>query len=77
MPWLFKLLGALGLLFITAGVFKRQTSQALLFAVGGGLLLIYSLYLRDPVFIPLQLVFIGSSLYQFHQLKKIAHPPIN
>ena len=70
MGFLFKALGAIGLLFITVGIFKRGTGQGILFAIGGAFLLAYSIYLRDPVFIPLQIIFTASSLYEIYLIKK-------
>lgn len=71
MDLVFKLVGALGLLLITGGVLTTQPGRRnILFTVGGIGLLVYSIYLKDPVFIPLQLVFILASL---HELRKRRH----
>jgi lipid-A-disaccharide synthase-like uncharacterized protein len=40
------------------------------FAVGGIFLLVYSIYLRDVIFIILQSAFIMSSVYEMFKLKK-------
>lgn len=67
---LFKTLGIIGLLLITWGVWiKKEVKQDWIFALGGLCLLAYSGYLRDPIFIILQIVFIASSLYELHKLK--------
>jgi hypothetical protein len=64
-----KIFGVLGLLTITRGVFiKKEKSRDLSFAVGGVLLLVYSIYLRDTIFIVLQIVFILSNIYQEFQI---------
>ena len=64
-----KILGAIGLLLITSGViYKKQ--QNWLFLFGGIALLSYSIYLKDPVFIPLQIIFIIASIYEIYKLKK-------
>ncbi len=70
MPFLFKTLGAIGLLLITWGIFsKKETSQDIIFASGGLFLLAYSGYLRDPIFIPLQIIFTGASLYELYLIR--------
>lgn len=57
-----QIIGALGLLCITSGVFiTRELRRDLMFILGGSLLLVYSITLRDPVFIPLQIIFILAS----------------
>lgn len=66
-----KILGALGLIFITSGVLiKKEIKQDIFFVIGGLLLLIYSIYLRDPVFIPLQIIFTIASLYEIYTIKR-------
>lgn len=66
-----KLLGATGLILVTYGIFaKNERKQDWTFAVGGLGLLVYSISLRDPIFIPLQIVFVGASLYEMKTLKK-------
>ena len=60
-----KILGALGLLFITWGVLiKNELRQDIAFVAGGLMLLVYSISLRDPIFIPLQIIFTLASLYE-------------
>ncbi len=59
-----KLFGAVGLLVITYGIFvHKEERKDTWFAIGGILLLVYSIYLRDTIFITLQIVFIISSIY--------------
>ena len=66
-----KILGALGLLLITWGIFvKNDTKQAYFFAAGGLLLLIYSIYLKDLIFIPLQTIFTLASIYKIKKTKQ-------
>src|SRR3989344_2652058 len=77
MPILFKIIAAIGLLLISCAVLiKKDLIRNTLFAVGGICLLIYSIHLRDPIFIPLQIIFIVSSLYEIYILrrKKIFRP---
>ena len=65
-----KILGAVGLLLITSGViYKKQ--QNWLFLFGGLALLSYSIYLKDPIFIPLQIIFIFASMYEIYKFKNI------
>ncbi len=70
MDIVFKILGAIGLLLITWGIFiQKETKQDWIFALGGVFLLAYSTYLRDPIFITLQIVFTGASLYEIYKIK--------
>jgi len=74
MSIIFKILGAIGLLFITAGVLdKKALRRNWLFVAGGIFLLFYSSYLKDPVFIPLQTIFTLASLYEIYQIKSSKH----
>lgn len=61
--------GALGLFCISAGVLQSENVQRQdeLFIVGGVGLLVYSVSLHDPIFIPLQIVFIFSSAYNLYK----------
>ena len=66
-----KLLGAAGLLFITIGVLtKNRIRQNIFFIIGGLLLETYSIYIRDPIFTPLQAIFVLAAVYDLYQLKK-------
>ena len=68
---IFKILGALGLILITYGIFaKKEIRQDWIFVAGGLCLLAYSISIKDPIFIPLQIVFIAASLYEIYTLKK-------
>lgn len=65
------MLGAIGLLLITVGVLKRnEKKQDLLFILGSTGLLIYSIYLRDPIFIPLQIIFIVVTAWELRSLMR-------
>lgn len=56
---IFKILGVLGLVGIIVGVLiKNEKKQDVAFIIGGILLLSYSSYLRDWIFITLQIVFV-------------------
>ncbi len=68
---LFKVIGALGLIFITIGVItKNRVNQNICFIIGGLLLEAYSIFLKDPVFIPLQIIFVAAAAYELYHLKK-------
>lgn len=70
---IFKILGAVGMLIITVGIISKadeDKKRNILFAIGGALLIVYSISLRDPIFIPLQGVFILSSLYEVYKTRK-------
>lgn len=66
-----KIMGAIGLLLITAGVLnKNRLKQNYFFTTGGICLIIYSIYLKDPIFIPLQIIFTTASLYEIYILNQ-------
>ncbi len=65
-----KTSGVIGVLLITYGIFvKKEIRQDIVFALGGIFLLAYSSYLRDPIFIPLQIIFTLASLYEIFKLR--------
>ena len=71
MDILMKFFGAIGLVCITYGIFsKEEKRQDAIFIIGGSGLLVYSIYLKDPIFIPLQIIFIAASLFEIFQIKK-------
>jgi hypothetical protein len=71
----FKIIGAFGLVFITVGVIeKNRIHQNVYFIIGGLLLEVYAIYLRDVIYIPLQLIFVAASIYELHHLKTHEHP---
>ncbi|MFB6181275.1 MAG: hypothetical protein ABEJ24_00030 [Candidatus Magasanikbacteria bacterium] len=66
----FKIIGGAGLLLISYGVITNQEpKQDILFTTGGVGLLIYSIYIKDPVFIPLQIIFIFASIWEIYKVK--------
>jgi LPXTG-motif cell wall-anchored protein len=68
---LFIIIGAVGLLLITAGVLlKDRKKEDWLYVAGGLCLEIYSIYLRDNIFIVLQIVFLLSAAYDLFKNKK-------
>jgi lipid-A-disaccharide synthase-like uncharacterized protein len=65
-----KLIGAVGLIFISVGLLlKDRKQQDILYIVGGGCLEIYSIYAKDVIFIILQIVFILSAVYNLIKIK--------
>jgi len=70
MDMVVKIFGALGLLLITWGVLdKKVLRKNISFLVGGLFLLSYSMYIKDPVFIPLQIIFSIAALYEIYKIK--------
>jgi hypothetical protein len=66
---LFKTIGAIGLILISVGILnKNRKHQDVLYIIGGIGLEIYSLYLKDIIFIILQVVFTGFSIYDLFMI---------
>lgn len=66
-----RIAGIIGLLAITVGIFaKNERQQDIIFVIGGLGLLAYSIALKDPIFIPLQLVFVSASAFELVKLKR-------
>jgi len=71
---MYQLIGAIGLVIITAGVLiEDNRKQSRYFVVGGLCLLVYSIHLKDPIFIPLQIIFTAASLYEIYKPKQHNH----
>ena len=72
---IFKIIGAIGLLLISIGIIvKRKDQQDILFIIGGILLEIYSISIKDVIFILLQIIFILAAVYDYNQNGKwISH----
>lgn len=67
---IFKIIGAIGLLLISIGIIvKRKDQQDILFMVGGILLEVYSIYIKDFIFIILQAIFVLAAVYDYGKLK--------
>jgi len=66
----FKVLGALGVLLISIGIATNKRSENILYLLGGICLLIYSFYIKDIIFIVLQIIFILSAGYALIKNKK-------
>jgi hypothetical protein len=73
---LFKISAILGLLCIIIGITlikpRQKREQYIFFIVGGILLEIYSIHIRDTIFIILQLAFTLSALFELSMLYKRA-----
>ena len=71
MPYLFKLIGAVGLILIALGVITQQRrTQDKYYLVGGLLLTVYSIYIKDVVFIILQIIFLIAAGYDLAKSDK-------
>ena len=76
---MFKIIGAAGLVLISVGIISRQRRrQDVLYMIGGIFLEVYSIHLKDVIFIILQIVFTVSAIYDFiktfRPIKVIAKP---
>ena len=61
---MFIILGALGLVLISIGVItKKRELQDISYILGGLLLVSYSIYIRDTIFIILQIIFTITAIY--------------
>ncbi|MBI3633775.1 MAG: hypothetical protein HY226_05820 [Candidatus Vogelbacteria bacterium] len=66
----YKIVGAIGLILITAGILvKDRKKEDLLYILGGLLLEIYSIYIQDTLFITLQIIFTISAVYDYTKSK--------
>ena len=60
----FKLFGILGLILIIIGVLLKKREKEDMFYIAGGISLeVYSISIKDPIFIILQAVFILAAVY--------------
>jgi len=67
---IFKIFGAIGLILIAIGVIiKNEKIQDIYFIIGGLFLEVYSIYLKDPIFITLQIIFILTAGYELIKLQ--------
>ena len=67
----FKLIGAIGLILISVGLLlTNRKHQNVLYIIGGVCLEIYSIHIRDTIFIVLQIIFILSAIYDLTKIKK-------
>ncbi|MDP3986729.1 MAG: hypothetical protein Q8P81_00715 [Nanoarchaeota archaeon] len=69
---LFKIIGALGLIAIISGVLikpKNREVRDILYIFGGLFLTVYSIYIKDIIFIILQIIFMIVASYDLIRLK--------
>ena len=67
----YKIIGVLGLVLISIGVItKSEKKQDILFIIGGISLGIYSIYIRDTIFIILQIIFTATAAGELFKLSK-------
>jgi hypothetical protein len=67
---IFTIIGAVGLILISIGIWiKKEMIQDIIFVLGGLFLLGYSIYIKNTIFIILQIVFILSAGYELFKLK--------
>ncbi len=69
---IFKIIGALGLILIIVGVLikpKNRKVRDIFYMLGGLCLAIYSIYIKDIIFVTLQIVFIIVAIYDYIQLQ--------
>ena len=70
---IFKLIGALGLILIIIGILikpKNRKIRDFLYIFGGIFLAIYSIYIKDAIFITLQIVFILVAVYDLIKMQE-------
>lgn len=66
---IFKFIGVFGLFLISLGVIiKERKRQKFFYIIGGGCLVIYSIYIKDLIFIILQIIFILAAVYDFFKV---------
>ncbi len=70
--FVYKFIGALGLIFICLGILtKKRKQQDWFYIVGGICLEVYSLYLGDLIFMVLQVLFVLVAVYDLNHIPKI------
>lgn len=61
---IFKIIGALGIVLISIAILvKSRTKRNILYIAGGICLEIYSISIKDAVFIILQIIFTGVAVF--------------
>jgi lipid-A-disaccharide synthase-like uncharacterized protein len=71
MDFIFKIIGIIGVLLICLGIVKRgRKVQDYLYILGGVMLACYSIYIKDIIFIILQLVFTATAIYDYGKIEK-------
>jgi len=69
---IFKIFGVVGLVLLCIGItVKNRDTRDIFSILGGAALLIYSIYLKDIIFIILQSVYILVTIFDYIKLKQI------
>jgi hypothetical protein len=64
----FKILGGAGILLISLGIINRDRKRQDTFYIAGGLCLeLYSISIKDVIFIILQLIFTATAVYDLEK----------
>jgi len=67
---IFTMAGVLGLISIIIGLLQREEKKEdIFFLIGGIFLLIYSIYLRNTIFIVLQAIFSLAAIWELIKIK--------
>ncbi|MBI4116468.1 YgjV family protein [Candidatus Pacearchaeota archaeon] len=67
---LFSLLAVIGLLILTWGILtKKDNKRNFLFLIGGALLIIYSIYIKDIIIVAVQVIFTLAAGYKLWRKK--------
>ena len=65
-----KIIGIVGLLLISTGIItKKRKAQDILYIFGGLCLATYSTYLKDAIFVILQIIFISAAGYDLIKIR--------
>tara|TARA_Y100000034_G_scaffold118598_1_gene159416 strand:- start:2568 stop:2792 length:225 start_codon:yes stop_codon:yes gene_type:complete len=66
----FKIIGALGIILIAIGILnKKRKTQDIYYILGGICLGVYSIYIREWIFIILQAIFTLAAVYDLIKIK--------
>lgn len=68
---IFTISGILGLVFVIIGLLQRKEfKEDVFFLIGGIFLIIYSIHLKNVIFILLQAAFILATIWELIKIKK-------
>ena len=67
---IFEIFGIAGVIFITIGILlKNRKTQDIFFIIGGITLALYSIYLKNTIYITLQIIFTIAAIYDIIKLQ--------
>ncbi|MFH1849621.1 MAG: hypothetical protein ABH879_05530 [archaeon] len=67
---IFKIIGGLGIILISTGIItKKRKTEDIFYILGGICLETYSIYVGDPIFMILQIIFTLAALYDFAKIQ--------